>query len=511
MAFIGNILQKVVKINKNIVDRTLVYDSRLQGKTLLKLLKTAAFTDFGKKYGFENMVYQKNFREVFRDTVPIFDYNKMFEEWWHRTLNDEYDVTWPGRIKHFALTSGTSESTSKRIPVSPEMISAINRTSLRQSNTIVGLDLPAEFYEKSVLMVGGSAKLTKVGMHYEGDLSGILASRLPVWFHKFYKPGINIGQIRDWEEKLDVMTKRAHTWDIGIVAGVPAWVQILMERVIAHNQVDNIHDVWPNLKVFFHGGVSFAPYRKSFEKLLGKPIHFLETYLASEGFFAFEAGDNRSTMQLVLDKGIFYEFIPFNEQNFDENGNLLPDAQTLFIDEVKEQVDYALLISTCSGTWRYLIGDTIRFTSLKDFEIIITGRTKHFLSLCGEHLSVDNMNQAIRIISEKFNVKINEYTVCGEREDNLFAHRWYIGVESDGKSDIDKEEVMKELDQALMSLNDDYITERKHALKSVHVELIPTHKFYDFLKLKGKFGGQNKFPRVLKGDLLVDWKNYISK
>lgn len=509
MAFIGSILQKAVKLNKTLSKRK-YYDAELQHRTLKNLLLMAEHTDFGEHYNFKEILKSRYFRQDFRDAVPIFDYNKMYEEWWYRSVNDEENVSWPGKVKYFALTSGTSESSSKRIPITNEMIQAINKTSLRQTNTLGDLKLPAKFYEKSVLMVGGCANLTPIGQHFEGDLSGILASRLPSWFHNFYKPGKRIAQIKDWETKLDEMTKNAHKWDIGIVAGVPAWVQLLMERVIKHNNVDNIHDVWPNLRIYFHGGVSFTPYRDSFKKLLGREIHFLETYLASEGFLAFETGDSRFTMQLVLDNGIFFEFIPFNEKNFDENGNVRPDAQTLFIDEVEEGRDYAILISTCAGTWRYLIGDVIRFTSLEDFEIIISGRTKHFLSLCGEHLSVDNMNKAIRIVSDKFDIDINEFTVHGEKDGSLFAHRWYIGVEDSARFEGQQDAIKSELDEALKSLNDDYITERKHALKEIYVEILPLQTFYGFMKSKGKQGGQNKFPRVLKGAILEDWKKFIN-
>ena len=205
-------------------------------------------------------------------------------------------------------------------------------------------------------------------------------------------------------------------------------MQILLERIIEYYGLNTIHDLWPDFRVYTHGGVNFAPYKKSFEKLMGKEMFYLETYLASEGFLAYQRKKDHS-MQLVLDNGIFFEFIPFNSRNFKPDGKLEDNPEVLLLDQVNEDEDYAILISTCAGAWRYLIGDTIRFTSVKDFEIVITGRTKHFLSLCGEHLSVDNMTRAISEISEKLNIDIKEFTVAGIPHKKLFAHKWYIGTD----------------------------------------------------------------------------------
>jgi hypothetical protein len=221
---------------------------------------------------------------------------------------------------------------------------------------------------------------------------------------------------------------------------------------------------------------------------------------------AFQAFPNQKSMRLVLNNGIFYEFIPFNEANFDGDGNVLPSVQTLKIDEVEEHIDYALLITTCAGAWRYLIGDTIRFVSKDEAEIIITGRTKHFLSLCGEHLSVDNMNKAVELVAEETNVSITEFTVVGIPEGNLFAHHWYLGTEDQ----VDPIMIRNFIDQKLAELNDDYAVERRHALKEVYVTLLPSGVFYDWLRAQGKEGGQNKFPRVLKGEKAISWLKFIS-
>jgi hypothetical protein len=289
------------------------------------------------------------------------------------------------------------------------------------------------------------------------------------------------------------------------VVGVPAWIQILMEKIIARYKVKTIHDVWPNLMVYAHGGVSFDPYRKGFEKLLAHPITYIETYLASEGFIAFQALPKRRSMRMVVNNGIFYEFIPFNDRNFDGDGEMVPNPETMMISQVEEGKEYALLLSTCAGTWRYLIGDVIKFVSKRENEIVITGRTKHFLSLCGEHLSVDNMNKAIELVSQELNIAIKEFTVAGINYDSLFAHQWYIGTDDD----VDETLLRDKIDEKLNQLNDDYRVERSAALKEVFIKVLPTDAFYKWMKLKGKEGGQNKFPRVLKKTQLQEWEEFM--
>ena len=287
---------------------------------------------------------------------------------------------------------------------------------------------------------------------------------------------------------------------------MPAWVQIVLERIIAYHKVNNIHDIWPNLNIYIHGGVSFEPYRQHFKKLLGKPIHYIETYMASEGSFGFQARPGEPGIKLVLNNGIFFEFVPFNEENFDEDGNPREHVDTVLVHEVEEVTDYAVMISTCSGAWRYIIGDVVRFTNAREHEIIIVGRTKQFLSLCGEHMSVDNMNKAIDAVQRKLGIQIREYTVAGFAYDGLFAHRWYIGCdEYCGVAD----QVRTVIDQTLCEINDDYAVERTSALKEVFVEVLPNSVFIDYMRFQGKEGAMNKFPRVLKGKQLAAWENYL--
>lgn len=507
MAILGTLLKRGIKLRENL-DQEYSTPFELQKNELKELLITASNTEFGKFYGFQHIL--KTFRRGHSDfhkhfqKIPLHDYNKIYKDWWHLALKGAKNICWPGRMKYFALSSGTSEAASKYIPVTKDMTKAIQKTSIRQILSLSKYDLPTEFFEAGILMIGGSTHLNRKGNYFEGDLSGIQAARLPFWFQHFYKPGKKIARTRKWDAKLEEITKKADEWDIGIIVGVPAWIQILLEKIIAYHKVKHIHELWPNLHVYVHGGVSFDPYRKGFEKLLGRPINFIETYLASEGFIAYQAEPNQRSMKLVLNNGIFYEFVPFNDDNFFPNGELNPEAKTLLIDEVEEGKEYALLLSTCAGAWRYLIGDVIKFTSVEECEIVITGRTRHFLSLCGEHLSVDNMNKAVEMLSNEMNIEIKEFTVAGIPHGSLFAHHWFLGTDSK----VDKKAVKERLDYFLKQLNDDYAVERSAALKDVYVDVVPVQTFYRWMESKGKVGGQNKFPRVMKNAQFEDWKSF---
>ena len=514
MAILGSLLKRGIKLRKMVEqERHTPFD--LQNRELRKLLTKAQFTEFGRKFNFEDALRstgrfhpEGDLYQKFRQNVPVYNYNKIYKEWWHRTTEGEYDICWPGRTRYFALSSGTSEASTKHIPITRDMVRAIRRTSIRQILSLSNYpELPGKLYEKGILMLGGSTHLNFNGTFFEGDLSGISASQLPFWFQHFYKPGKKSARNPDWTNKLDEITQKAPNWDIGVIVGVPAWIQLLMERIIEYHKVDTIHDIWPNLMVYTHGGVSFDPYRKGFEKLLAHPITYIETYLASEGFIAFQALPNRRSMRMVLNNGIFFEFVPFTSDNFDADGEIVDQPQTLMIDEVEEGKDYALLLSTCAGAWRYLIGDVIRFVSKEESEIIITGRTKHFLSLCGEHLSVDNMNKAIELVSKELNVNIREFTVAGIPYQSMFAHQWYIGTDDA----IDPDLLRDKLDEKLKELNDDYRVERIAALKEVLVKVLPSDTFYKWMKMKGKEGGQNKFPRVLKKVQYDEWESFVNE
>jgi len=506
MAVVGTLLNNMVRAKGANYKRKLLIGQEVQEQTLRKLLTRAKNTQFGKANKFDEILLSPDFVKDFQNQVPIYNYEKLYTAWWHKLLEgDQKNVCWPGKVKYFGLTSGTSNDSSKRVPLTTDMIRSIRKAGIRQLLALSEYDLPPRFYEKSVLMLGGSTSLTKIQNYFEGDLSGIMAGRLPFWFDRFYKPGKPIAKVKDWTTKINKMVEQAPNWDIGGISGVPAWVQILIEKIIERYNLNNIHEIWPNFMVYAHGGVSLDPYKKSFNKLLGHPIIYLETYLASEGFLAYQR-DKDSDMQLVLDNGIFFEFVPFDETNFTQDGLMVEHPQTMLLNEVEENRDYAILISTCAGAWRYLIGDTIRFTNKTRAEFVITGRTKHFLSLCGEHLSVDNMVRGIQIVSEEMGIDIKEFTVQGIGYQGLFAHKWYLGIDD---LNVDRNEVREKLDGALKKLNDDYAVERQAALKEVLVEVIPNQVFYDFMKSKGKEGGQHKFPRVI-GRLSDDWEAFLS-
>ncbi len=509
MPILGSIIKNAIELRSKLPKPTVIPNSphREQRRTLRKLIRKSQFTAFGKHFDFTKLFLKRDIITAFQEAVPVYDYNSIYAQWWHRTVKGEMDICWPGKIKYFALSSGTSEASSKYIPVTSDMLRAIKKTSTRQIFSLAQYDFPKEFYEKGILMLGGSTHLHFNGKYYAGDLSGITAKNIPFWFQHFYKPGRRISKERDWTSKLEEIVKKAPKWDIGVIVGVPAWIQILLQRIIEYYNVKSIHEIWPNLSVFVHGGVAFDPYKNTFEKLLTKPIEYIETYLASEGFIAFQTQRESQSMQLVLDNGLFYEFVPFNSENFDQHCNIKPYPKAISIKDVEENVVYALLISSCAGAWRYLIGDTILFTSKKNSEIIITGRTKLFLSLCGEHLSLDNMNSAIQLAADELHIEIPEFSVAGISYKGMFAHHWYIGT----NQVVEQNLLIESIDRNLKIINDDYRVERLEAIKEVFVDVLPVHLFYDWMKLHGKEGGQHKFPRVLKGEKLNSWIDFLNK
>jgi hypothetical protein len=479
---------------------------RQQLRVLKKLLKKARFTEFGQHYRFDDILFAKHPGKKFQELVPASNYNKIYKEWWYKTLEGKSDVCWPDKIKYYALSSGTSEAASKYIPITKELLRGNQVVMIKQLLSLRTYeDIPVRSVSKGWLMIGGTTSLQKSKGYYAGDLSGITAKKVPFWFSPFYKPGKKIAKQKDWTKKLEEIVEEAPNWDIGFVVGVPAWIQLCVEKIIERYKLETIHDIWPNLAFFVHGGVSFEPYKKGFEKLLAKPLTYIETYLASEGFIAYQDRQHAKGMKLVTNEHIFHEFVPFNESNFDDDGNMVEHPEALMIHEVEEGRDYALLISTAAGAWRYLIGDTIRFTDKERCEIVITGRTKHYLSLVGEHLSVENMTRAIQLTSEDLNISIPEFTVAGVPDGNFFSHHWYVAC-NDAVASVS---ISEKIDAHLKILNDDYAVERKSALKSITVTVLKEDRFMEFMRITGKVGGQHKFPRVLKGKLLNDWQHFL--
>ena len=480
-----------------------------QVRVLKKLLRKARFTQFGQQFKFDEILFSKHPGKKFQQVVPTYNYDKIYKEWWYKTLDGTPDVCWPGVIKYFALSSGTSEAASKYIPVTKELIRSNTITSFRQLLSLTRYEnVSRNAIGKGWLMLGGSTQLQKGATYYAGDLSGIQQKNIPFWFQGLglYKPGKKIAKEKDWTKKIEEIVEKAPAWDIGFIVGVPAWLQICLEKIIERYQLNNIHEIWPNLTFYVHGGVAMEPYKKGFEKLLGKPITYIETYLASEGFLAYQNRQDTRGMHLALNNNIFFEFVPFDDKNFDADGNMVDEPEAYMIHEIEENKDYAILISTNAGTWRYAIGDTVRLFDKERNEIVITGRTKHFLSLVGEHLSVDNMNKAIELASNQLNIIIPEFTVAGIPDGNFFGHQWYVAC----NDQADENDLANLIDEKLKELNDDYEVERKHALKSIQVKVLPEHVFLDFMNHKGKVGGQHKFPRVLKGKILEEWKNFLA-
>ncbi|MEM9325797.1 MAG: GH3 auxin-responsive promoter family protein, partial [Bacteroidota bacterium] len=347
MAILGTLLKKGIHLRESLEQQyTSAID--LQKQELRKLLIHSQDTLFGKAYRFKDVLAafrskdHDAFYQSFKTKVPVHDYDKIFDTWWHQAKEGKPNICYPGSVKYFALSSGTSGAPSKHIPITKDMMKSIRRTSVRQLLALSKYDLPTNLFTKGILMLGGSTNLRKNGRYFEGDLSGITTSQIPFWFQHFYKPGKKIAKTSDWDAKLDEITQKAKDWDMGIIVGVPAWLQILMEKIISHYQVDTIHDIWPNLSIFVHGGVSFEPYKKGFEKMLARPLIYMETYLASEGFLAFQSKPGAKSMHLVLNNGIFYEFIPFDHHNFTEEGEMRANPQTFKIDEVKKGKEYAV-------------------------------------------------------------------------------------------------------------------------------------------------------------------------
>ncbi|MDR2085036.1 MAG: GH3 auxin-responsive promoter family protein [Bacteroidales bacterium] len=506
MPLLGSLIKNAIELG-GYQKQPVVDGTKVQKKVLKKLLKKSKNTLFGKQFDFSEILSSKDFISEFQKKVPNYDYDSIHEEWWNKAQQGISDVCWPGKIEHFALSSGTSGASSKYIPVSSSMVRQIKKISVRELLTLAQYDLPKDFFTKGALMLGGSTQLKYNGVYYEGDLSGISTGKIPIWFQRFYYPGKKISKEIDWQTKLNEIVKNAKDWDVAAIVGVPAWLQILMEQIIEHYNLKTIHDIWPNLKVFVHGGVSFKPYKTGFEKLLAHPLIYIETYLSSEGFLALQTRPNIDSMQLVLDNGIFFEFVPYTKDNFDNSGNIKKNPTTLTIDQVKEDEVYAILISTCAGAWRYLIGDTVKFTDLSRYEIQITGRTKHYLNVCGEHLSQANMNRAIELMEQELGVNIKEFSVAGIKHSRMFAHKWYIGTDDK----LDAKQAREVMDKYLKELNDDYRVERIAAIREVFVEIYPSKVFYDYLELLGKTGGSFKFPRVLREQSLTNWEGYLSK
>lgn len=503
MAILGSIIKTAIDLRGALVSEKSPFES--QKEILKELLEKAKNTAFGKYYGFQNILDSDDVQKSFAEKVPYFDYHQMEEQWWKRTQEGLEDISWPGKPKYFARSSGTTGKTSKRIPVTDEMIEAIRNSGIKQIGALTNFDIPSDFYEKEIMMLGSSTNLEEQDQFLEGEISGISASNIPFWFRGFYKPGEEIAMMEDWDQKVETIAQRAKDWDIGAISGIPSWMELMLKKVIEHHQAKTIHDIWPNLRVFTTGGVAFQPYEKSFNQLLAHPIIIIDTYLASEGFLAFQNRPETTSMKLVTDNGIYFEFVPFHPKYIQDDGSLAQDAPALSLAEVQTDIDYVLLISTVSGAWRYLIGDTIAFTDVEKAEIKITGRTKFFLNVVGSQLSVNKMEVALREMEEEFDIKIPEFTVAAVKMDNEFHHHWYLGTEAA----IDEKVIADALDRSLKEANKNYNVARSKALKGVKVTTVDPDIFHEWNAKNKKKGGQVKMEKVMSEEKFKEWEDFV--
>lgn len=503
MSVIGELIKKAIDVTGFIKGDAKPIEE--QEIVLKYLLEKAQLTAFGKNYKFKELLQQPSVVLAFQQNVPVHDYDKMFNDWWHYLLKGHQNVTWPGGQHYFALSSGTT-SNSKYIPVTDDMLDAIKKAGIQQVLSLKNFDLPGEFFEKQIMMLGSSTQLIQKDDHEEGEISGISASNIPVWFKGFYKPGEEIASIKDWDQKLQRIVEEAPKWDIGSLSGIPSWVQMMLKAIIKHHHLKNIHDIWPNLQVYTTGGVAFEPYLASFEKLLARPIIYIDTYLASEGFLAMQRRPDTSSMTLNTDNGVFFEFVPFVDENIDDNGCVKQNAEILSFANAQENENYVLLISTVSGAWRYMIGDTVMITNKQLAEIKITGRTKHYLNVVGSQLSVYQMNKAIEELAIAFQIDIKEFVVSAIHKGDDYIHKWLLGTNK-GLNNL--EEIAVKLDELLKNSNKNYAVARSKALKGVEVEIFSVDKFYKWSEEKKNLGGQAKIPRVLKEQEFLEFEDYL--
>jgi hypothetical protein len=464
------------------------YPVEVQQETFIKLLSKSAETAWGEQYDYASM----NSIEEFQEKVPLQTYEdvKLFID---RARNGENNLLWPGETKWFAKSSGTTSDKSKFIPVSKENLEECHFRGGRDVLTLYLKNNPdSKIFLGKGLTLGGSHKIDNIiNQSYYGDLSAILIENLPFWTDFIRTPSHDVALLDEWEEKLEKITAETLNENVTSIAGVPSWILVMMKYILNFTGKKNTMEVWPNLELFMHGGVSFIPYREQFKKIIpsGK-MHYLEVYNASEGFFAIQDDPDDEGMLLMLDYGIYYEFIPMEELGKD-------NPKILTIDKIEKGINYALVISTNSGLWRYLIGDTVRFTSLFPHKIVISGRTKHFINVFGEEVIVDNAERALNIACEKTGAQITDFTAAPVfmSDEKKGAHEWVIEF-SDPPADIDYFAVL--MDHALMSLNSDYEAKRYKdiTLDKPFVHTVENGTFYCWLHDRNKLGGQNKVPRL---------------
>lgn len=473
------------------------YPGEVQEELFFDLIEHGKQTDFGKSHRFNEIANYSSFASL----VPLHHYEDL-SEWIEKAIEGRQNVLWTGETKWFAKSSGTTGSRSKLIPVT--------RESLENCHYKGGKDLLAIYYENHPnrklyngrhLIVGGSAQINQLSNDsYFGDLSAIIVKNLPWWAEIRRTPAKEIALLSEWEEKIERMAHSTIKDDVYIIAGVPSWTMVLANKVLEITGKENLKEVWPNLELFMHGGVSFDPYREQFSRLIPhKGMNYVETYNASEGFFGIQDQKDSNELLLMLDYGIFYEFIPMEDYQGTNSRTVVP------LNQVEPGVNYAVVITTNGGLWRYILGDTIRFTSIRPYRFKITGRTKSFINAFGEELIVENAEKALAYACALTNAQVRDYTVapCFMKDNESGVHEWLI--EFVIKPD-DSERFIHVLDEELRRLNSDYDAKRSNnfILKRPKVIDAPKGIFDDWLRESGKLGGQNKIPRLSNDRKLME-------
>jgi len=496
MAFLNSLVSWFMLKRLHEIDLFIKYPEQVQQEWFESLIAKARDTEWGEKYNYRDI----HKYEDYRDRVPINTYEDL-KPYIDRMLKGEQNLLWPTQIKWFSKSSGTTSSKSKIIPVSQEALEECHYRGGKDMLSIF-LDLypDSNIFSGRQLAMGGSHRITEINneLIMVGDVSAILIHHLPGWAELFRVPGQEIALMEEWEEKIEKMAQSTINHNVVSLSGVPSWMLFLLNRILEITGKDNIKEVWPDLSVFFHGGVNFAPYQKQFEKIIPGNMTYIETYNASEGFFGIQDQRDSKDLLLMLDYGIFYEFIPMEELE-------KSSPKAIPLTEVECGKNYAMLITTNAGLWRYLIGDTVKFTSKTPYRIRITGRTKNFINSVGEELVIENADTAMGIASEKTGSIVSEYTAAPiyfEGKENG-GHEWIIEFT---KAPENLEYFTEVLDNALKASNSDYEAKRYRnmILKLPKICVVPQGTFYKWLKFKKKLGGQNKVPRLSNNRIVVE-------
>ncbi len=466
-----------------------------QRDVLQNLVSSAQYTAFGKQYQFSNLFSIKEFKR----RVPVHEYEQLFP-YIEKMLEGEDNILWNTPVKWFAKSSGTTNNKSKFIPISED--------SLKENHFKASKDVLSNYYKNfpssdlltgKGLVIGGSHQINVINDEIQyGDLSAVLMQNTPFWGQWLRTPELSVALMDDWEEKIETLAQSTANENVTSIAGVPTWTLILLKRILEITGKSTIHEVWPNLELYINGGVSFIPYREHFEKIIGKPINYLEIYNASEGFFAGQESPEDDGMTLFTEHGVFYEFMPVEEY-----GKRFP--KTVGLNNVEVNKNYALIISTTGGLWRYLVGDTILFTHLNPYRIKVTGRLKHYMNAFGEEVIVDNADKAIAVAAQKTNSIVSDYTAAPiyfSKQQNG-AHEWLIEFDQQPSS---LDEFKNELDTALKNINSDYEAKRFKdiALGPPKIHSLPKGTFSKWLQKKEQVGGQHKIPRLSNERKIVE-------